>query len=121
MTSTLKLPRSYAEIDFNDASVVLHFVHITLSNNTSFVQHDHPPGDRSNERHIMLDNHDRMLSGQREQEFGCALDFLWRHARHRLVYQEQLRVLHQQHANFEPLLLTVRKNSPQGSALRREA
>ena len=87
----------------------------------SFVQHHDAPGNRSNEGHIMLDNHDRVLARQRQQELGRALDLVRRHAGNRLVHQEQLRVLHQQHADFEPLLLAVREDSSQCLALRRKA
>src|SRR5229473_6098486 len=65
--------------------------------------------------------HDRVLARQRQQELGRALDLVRRHAGNRLVNQEQLRVLHQQHADFEPLLLAVRKYSSRRPALPREA
>ena len=71
--------------------------------------------------HIVLDDHDRVLARQRQQELGRALDLMRRHAGHRLVDQQQFRVLHQQHADFEPLLLPVRENSSQRFALLREA
>ncbi len=87
----------------------------------SFVQHHDAPGNGSNEGHIVLDNHHRVLARQRQQEFGRALDLVRRHAGHRLVHQQQLRVLHQQHADFEPLLLAVREDSSQCIALLREA
>ena len=48
-----------------------------------------------------------MLALERETEFGRALGFFIRHAGHRLVEQQQLGVLHQQHADLEPLLLPV--------------
>ena len=86
-----------------------------------FVQHHDAPGNRSNESHIVLDNHHRVLARQRQQQLGRALDLLRRHAGHRLVHQQQFRVLHQQHADFEPLLLAVREYSSQRIALLREA
>ena len=49
------------------------------------------------------------FAGEREQQLGGALGFLRRHAGDRLVDQQQLRLLHQQHADLEPLLLAVRR------------
>ena len=77
----------------------------------SFVQHRDAPGDRSNEIHVVLDHHDRVLARERQQKLGRALDLLRRHAGNRLVDQEQFGILHQQHADFEPLLLAVREYS----------
>ena len=43
------------------------------------------------------------------RKFGRAHRFLVRHARDRLVQQQQSRLLHQQHPDLEPLLLAVRR------------
>ena len=43
-----------------------------------------------------------------------------RHAGDRLVDEQQLRLLHEQHADLEPLLLSVREGAGQRGALRRE-
>ena len=51
-----------------------------------------------------------------EEQLGGALGFLVGHAGHRLVEQQQLRVLHQQHADLQPLLLAVAQQA--GGALR---
>jgi len=69
----------------------------------------------------MFDNHDRVLSFERQQKLGCVLDLVRRHAGNWLVNQEQLRVLHQQHADFEPLFLAVRECSSPRPAQCRES
>ena len=43
------------------------------------------------------------------EQLGGALGLLVRHAGHGLVHQQHLRVLRQQHADLEPLLLAVRR------------
>src|SRR5690606_40701674 len=43
----------------------------------------------------------------RSQQSGGVLDFLASHASHRFVDQQHPRVLHQQHADFQPLLLAM--------------
>ena len=48
-----------------------------------------------------------MLAFERQEQLGRALGLLVGHAGHRLVEQQQLGVLHQQHADLEPLLLAV--------------
>ena len=68
-------------------------------------------GDGADEVHVVFDDHDGMLAFQREQQFGGALDFLRRHAGDGLVDQQHLRVLHEQHADLEPLLLAVRQRA----------
>ncbi|MNN09476.1 hypothetical protein D3C81_1223580 [compost metagenome] len=59
----------------------------------------------------MLDHHQRMLAGQAFEQFGGELGFGVGHARHRLIEQQQLRVLHQQHADLQKLLLAVRQQA----------
>src|ERR1700716_3901867 len=46
---------------------------------------------------------------EREEELGGSLGFLVAHPGDRLVEQQQLRLLHQQHPDLQPLLLAVRE------------
>jgi hypothetical protein len=48
-----------------------------------------------------------VLALEREEQLGGAGGFLVGHAGHGLVEQQQLGVLHQQHADLQPLLLAV--------------
>ena len=56
-----------------------------------------------------------MLSLQRQEQLRGALGLFVAHARGGLVEQQHLRLLHQQHADFQPLLLPVRQK-PRGIA-----
>ncbi len=58
--------------------------------------------------HVVLDHHDRMLAVNLFEKLGSLARLGVGHAGGRLVDQQQLRVLGQQHADFEPLLLAVR-------------
>ena len=51
------------------------------------------------------------VAGEREEQLGGALGLLVGHAGDRLVEQQQLGLLHQQHADLEPLLLAVREQA----------
>ena len=59
------------------------------------------------EAHVVLHHHQRVLALEREKQLGGALGFLVGHAGHGLVEQQQLGVLHQQHADLQPLLLAM--------------
>ncbi len=58
-----------------------------------------------------------MLAGQGQEQFGGALGFVVAHAGNRLVQQQQPRFLHQQHADFQPLLLAVRQQARRAAGL----
>ena len=82
-------------------------IHGALRHHAPFVQHRHAPGNRSHEIHVVLDDDDRVVARERHQQLRRALGLLRRHSGHRLVDQQQLRLLHQQHPDLEPLLLAV--------------
>eukprot|EP01022_Parablepharisma_sp_SALTPOND_P030357 TRINITY_DN760_c2_g2_i2.p2 TRINITY_DN760_c2_g2~~TRINITY_DN760_c2_g2_i2.p2 ORF type:complete len:1280 (+),score=504.50 TRINITY_DN760_c2_g2_i2:6407-10246(+) len=52
-----------------------------------------------------------MLAAQLVQQLGGARGLGIGHAGHRLIQQQQLRLLHQQHADLQPLLLAVREQT----------
>ena len=72
-----------------------------------FVQHDDASGNRADEVHVVLDHDDGVLTGERDQQLGGPLGFMGRHAGHRLVHEQQLGFLHEQHTDLEPLLLAM--------------
>ena len=80
----------------------------------------HPPRDRPHELHVVLDDDHRVPPRERQQQLAGALGLLRGHARDRLVHQQQLRLLHQQHADLEPLLLAVGEGAGRGPAFRRQ-
>ena len=55
----------------------------------------------------MLHHHNGLFAGQAGEQFGGALHFLFGHAGDRFVHQQQARLLHQQHTDFQPLLLAM--------------
>ncbi len=63
--------------------------------------------DHAYESHVMLDHHDRPSPRDRVQKRRRLLPFLRAHSCHRLVKQQKLGVLHQQHPDFQPLFLSV--------------
>ena len=65
----------------------------------------------------MLDDHDRMSPRNVADQFGGGEGFGVGHAGDRLVDQQQLRVVRQQHADLEPLLLAVRKGAGDPGAM----
>ncbi len=74
----------------------------------AFVQHgDRRSGDAADEVHVVLDHHHGVLAREREEEFRGALGLLVGHAGDRFVEQQQSRLLHQQHADLQPLLLSM--------------
>ena len=55
----------------------------------------------------MLDHQYRMILSDHLEQFRGFLAFRHRHSGHGLVQHQQVRLLDQQHANLQPLLLTV--------------
>jgi hypothetical protein len=85
------------------------------------VQHGHPAGDAAHELHVVLDDDDGVLAGQPAQQLGRPLHLGVGHAGDRLVDQQHLRVLRQQHPDLQPLLLPVRQQAGLALRLTREA
>jgi hypothetical protein len=75
------------------------------------VQHRHGLRERPHEVHVVLDDDDGAFLGDALQQPPGLVLLLGAHPGHRLVQHEQLRVLHQQHADLEPLLLAVRQDA----------
>lgn len=61
----------------------------------------------AHKHHVVLDHDDRVIIGDILQKFSGFSGFGIRHAGSRLVHEKQLRILGQQHADLQPLLLTV--------------
>ena len=77
------------------------------------MQHGDLAGDGAHEAHVVLHHHNRLLAGEAGEQFGGAFHFLFGHAGDGFVHQQQARLLHQQHADFQPLLLTVGEDARQ--------
>jgi hypothetical protein len=61
------------------------------------------------------------LPARVREQFAGAFRFLVGHAGHGFVEEQQLRLLHQQHADLQPLLLAVRKQAGQAVGVSTEA
>ena len=66
--------------------------------------------ERAHEVHVVLDDDDGALTADAAQQLAGLLAFLVAHAGDRLVEQQHVGVLHQQHADLQPLLLPVREH-----------
>ena len=71
------------------------------------MQHRHLVRDVLDKLHVVLDHQHRMLLDDCVQQFSCLHALADAHAGYRLVEHQKLRILDQQHADLEPLLLTV--------------
>ena len=85
--------------------------HRPLGEHAALVQHRDLARDLLDEGHVVLDHHERVLAGERQEQLAGALGLLVAHAGDRLVEQQQPGLLHQQHADLQPLLLAVREQS----------
>src|SRR5216683_2856774 len=99
--------RSPPEIDFDDARMVLHVLDRALRQDRALVQHRDPGAEAAHKGHVVLDDDDRAVARQIEDQRGGFLRLAVGHAGDRLVEQQELAVVDQQHADLEPLLLAV--------------
>src|SRR4051812_20693647 len=104
-----RTPGLTSKINLNYAFIVLDKVHRAFGKHAALMQHGHHVGDGFDEFHIVLHHDQRAVSGQRLEQLGSALRLLIGHAGHRLIEQQQSRLLHQQHADLQPLLLSMRQ------------
>src|SRR5258705_11867878 len=98
-----------SKVNLDHARIVLHRVERAFGEHAALVQHRHLACDARDEGHVVLDHDQRMRAGEREEELRGTLRFLVAHACDRLAEAEGLRLLHEEHADLEPLLLAVRE------------
>src|SRR5262245_24096343 len=96
-----------AEIDFHDPVVLLHLVDRALAEDAALVKHRHRPRDTAHELHVVLDHQNGSILRDRPEKLGRLLGLLVGHPGHRLVDQQELRLLDDDHPDLEPLLLAV--------------
>ena len=63
--------------------------------------------DAGDELHVVLDDEDGAILADSIEQFRGLLAFGGAHPGHRLVEHHQLWLLHQEHPDLQPLLLTV--------------
>ena len=101
----------YPQIHFDDAFVGRDIVDRAFGQDRAFVQAGHLDAELAHEGHVVLDDDDRLFLVDLLQEFGGLMRLHVGHAGDRLVDEQELRVLRQQHADLEPLLLAVRQRA----------
>src|SRR5712672_787987 len=117
-----RLRGSIVEIDIFDLQHPLppqiHFDHPLIRRNLidgSFGQHralvqaGYLDAELADEGHVVFDDHDRFIAIDFLQQLGGLMGLDVGHAGDRLVDQKQFRILREQHADLEPLLLAVRQ------------
>jgi hypothetical protein len=81
-------------------------LHRAFREHRALVQYGHLARDLLDEGHVVLDHHQRMAARE-ERQLRRALRLLVAHAGYRLVEEQQPGLLHEQHADLQPLLLAV--------------
>ncbi|RTE67839.1 hypothetical protein BHE90_017787, partial [Fusarium euwallaceae] len=89
--------------------VRLHLRGGALGQHLAHMHHRNDVADRLHKTHVVLDHDQRVLTLQPREQFGGLAGFLRGHARGRLIHQDQLGVLGDQHADLQPLGLAVRQ------------
>src|SRR5579872_4192278 len=82
-----------AQVDLDHARVALHFRHAALAQLPPLVQYRDARGDLAHERHVVVDDQQRVLAGHRQQQLAGTLRLARRHAGDRLIDQQQFRPL----------------------------
>ena len=102
--------RGRTQVDLLHLGVGLHLGHRALGDHLAACQHGHRCGERAHEVHVVFDDDDRALTADAAQQVSGLLALFVAHARDRLVEQQHVGVLHEQHADLQPLLLAVRQH-----------
>ena len=95
------------EIDLLHAGVSLDLGHRALAQHLALVQHRDRVGPPAHEVHVVLDDDHGPVRADPLQQLTGRLALVGAHPGDRLVEQQHPGVLHQQHADLQPLLLTV--------------
>ena len=102
------LPHFLVLLDLSDAAFRQHLAEM----------HDGDAlGDLPHERHVVLDHKDGVTALQLVDQAGGLLRFRLRHPGSRFVEQEHLRILHDEHRQFQPLGLSVAQVCGKGFGL----
>ena len=96
-----------SEINFDDARVVLDAFDGAFAQHGSLVHDRDRLGNLPDKFHVMLNDDNGMLVGQRLKQVAGFLGFLIGHSRDRLINEEEFRILQENHADFQPLFFSV--------------
>ena len=100
-------PFNVPEIDFDDLRIVLDLLHRAFGQDLALVQHRDLVGDVLDEFHVVLDDQHRAVLDDAVEQLGGLGALADAHAGDGFVEHQEIRVLDQQHADLEPLLLAV--------------
>ena len=98
-----------AEVDLADFYVGLYVVEFSFAQDGALVEDGDfaAAGDLFYESHVVLDDDDAVFAGEGEEQFPGAMSLVVCHAGGGFVNEKNLRVLGEEHADFEPLLLAM--------------
>ena len=109
------------QIHFDHPLVRRDLIDGALRQHRAFMQAGDLDAEFAHEGHVVLDDHDRLFLVDFLQQLRGLMGLDVGHAGDGLVDQQQFRVLRQQHADLQPLLLAVRQASGQAVARVRQA
>ena len=100
-----------AEVDLADFGVGLYVVEFSFAQDGALVEDGDfaAAGDLFYESHVVLDDDDAVFASEGEEQFPGAMSFVVGHAGSGFVDEENLRVLGEEHTDFEPLFFSVGK------------
>src|SRR5277367_2231715 len=107
VTRSMTAVLSMTEIDFDDLGVGLDPAHRAFGDHLALMQHGDPVGDVLDELHVVLDHDHGAVLDDAVEQFGGLGSLGHAHAGNGLVEHQQVRILDQQHADLEPLLLAM--------------
>src|SRR5262245_603722 len=110
-----------AQIDLDHALVLRDLVDGALRQHRAFVQAGDLDPELAYEGHVVLDHDYGAVAVDLLEQLGGLLGLGVGHAGDRLVDQEELGLLRQQHADLQPLLLAVRQRAGDAAAHARQA
>src|SRR6516164_5260515 len=108
------------QINLDHALVLRDLVDRAFRQHRAFVQAGDLDAELAHESHVVLDHDYGAVAIDLLEEFGGLPRLGIGHARNRLVDEKKLGLLRQQHADLEPLLLTVRQRAGDAVAHRRQ-
>src|SRR6266478_5230049 len=100
-----------AEIDLEDTRIALDLLDWPLAQHGPLVEHGDLAGDLPHELHVVLDDENRAVRGDRLEQLTRARGLFVGHPGDRLIDQQELRILRDHHADLEPLLFAVRQGA----------
>src|SRR5215470_13461986 len=95
------------QIDFNDASIALHHVHGALTQDTALMQHRDSLRRLTHKLHVVLHDQYRVVLRQSLQKLPGLLALVFGHTGYWFIQEKERWLLHDDHADLEPLHLTV--------------